>query len=272
LKIYRRYIVLIALIVAITGWHLVLCEPFRSGIVCFPSDDECTVRVARTINPFTDVLTMRASSPAQHGATDKSTAAEFREGFITSAESAAENQLRHYARRHFDLYAMVLPYSVTVDMERATTAKVEAAEDSGEPRPPSWNESTEAIIKKQEAIAKWPEVETAERRLFGKRTAEVESLAVMGEDLQGTLVISTRCLAHACPNHSALWIVDLSTGKAAGEITSDGVMDKSGKAETVVCLGDYESAERLPSVLQEGIKDALTENPQMSISYVPQIQ
>ena len=267
----RIYWLCAAVIVLIMGWHLVLCEPFKSGIVCFPTDDECTVRVTRTINPFTDVLTMRAPSPAQFGVTDKSTAAEFRVEFITNAESVAENQLHHYARRYFDPYAMVLPYSVIVDMNRTTTAKVETAEDRAESGLPSLNESTDAIIKKQEAIAKWPEVETAERRLFGKRTAEVESLGVMGEELQGTIVISTRCLAHACPNHSAMWIVDLSTDKAAGEITSDGIMDKSGKAAMVVCLGDYENSDALPSVLQEGIKDALAENPQISVSYIPQI-
>ena len=152
---------------------------------------------------------------------------------------------------------MVLPYSVTVDMKGTTTAGVE-----------TW----EAITKKQVAIAKWPEVETAERHLFGKRTAEVDSLEVMSEELRGTLVVSTRCMAHFCSNHSAMWIVDLSTGKAAGEITSDGVMDKSGRAEMVVCLGDYANSDALPSVLQEGIKDTLTDYPQISVSYVAQIQ
>jgi hypothetical protein len=133
-------------------------------------------------------------------------------------------------------------------------------------------ETGEAITKKQVAISKWPEVETAERHLFGKRASEVDSLEVMSETVQGTLVISTRCMAHFCSNHSAMWVVDLSTGKAAGEIASDGVMDKSGKAEMVVCLGDYESANTLPSILQEGIKDTLTDYPQISVSYVPQIQ
>jgi hypothetical protein len=78
-------------------------------------------------------------------------------------------------------------------------------------------------------------------------------------------------MAHFCSNHSAMWIVDLSTGKAAGEITSDGIMDKSGKAEMVVCLGDYENLYALPSLLQQDIKDTLTDNSHMSVSYVPQI-
>jgi DUF2939 family protein len=124
----------------------------------------------------------------------------------------------------------------------------------------------------QTTTSKWPEAKTAERRLFGIRTAEVDSLEVMSETLEGALVISRRCMAHFCPNHSAMWIVDLSTGKAAGEIMSDGTMDGSGKAEMVVSLGDYENLYALPSLLQQDIKDTLTYNSHMSVSYVPQIQ
>jgi hypothetical protein len=124
----------------------------------------------------------------------------------------------------------------------------------------------------QLAIADWPEVKTAERRLFGRRTAEVDGLGVMSETLQGTIVISTRCMAHFCPNHSAMWTVDLSTGNSAGEITSDGIMDKSGKAEIVVCLGDYENLDALPSQLQGEIKDNPIANSSISVKYVPRIQ
>ncbi|MGA9974412.1 MAG: hypothetical protein WBP98_06390, partial [Candidatus Sulfotelmatobacter sp.] len=120
------------------------------------------------------------------------------------------------------------------------------------------------------AVAKWPEVKAAERRLFGRRTAEVESLEVMSETLQGTIVISTRCKAHFCTNHSAMWTVDLSTGNSAGEIASDGVMDKTGRPEIVVCLGDYENADALPSPLQEEIKDNPIGNSPAGISYVRQ--
>jgi hypothetical protein len=128
------------------------------------------------------------------------------------------------------------------------------------------------VRRNQLAIANWQEVKTAEQRLFGTRTGEVDSLGVMSEALDGTLVISTRCMAHFCPNHSAKWIVDLSTGKAAGEITSDGVMDKSGKAEIVVCLGDYGNLYAIPSQLQHDIKDTLAGHPNIRVSYVPQIQ
>jgi hypothetical protein len=122
------------------------------------------------------------------------------------------------------------------------------------------------------AVAKWPEVKAAERRLFGKRVAEVDSLEVMSETLQGSIVISTRCMAHFCTNHSAMWTVDLSTGNSAGEIASDGVMDKTGRAEIVVCLGDYENLDALPSPLQEQIKDDPIGNSSPGISYVHQIQ
>jgi hypothetical protein len=122
------------------------------------------------------------------------------------------------------------------------------------------------------AVAKWPEVKAAERRLFGKRTAEVDGLEVMSETLQGTIVLSTRCMAHFCTNHSAMWTVDLSTGNSAGEIASDGVMDKTSRSEIVVCLGDYENADALPSPLQEEIKDNPIGNSPPGISYVRRIQ
>jgi hypothetical protein len=128
------------------------------------------------------------------------------------------------------------------------------------------------LRRNQLAIATWPEVKTAERRLFGRRVAEVESLGVMSETLQGTIVISTRCMAHFCTNHSAMWIVDLSTGNSTGEIASDGVMDKTGRSEIVVCLGDYENADALPSPLQEEIKDNPIGNSPPGISYVRRIQ
>ncbi len=128
------------------------------------------------------------------------------------------------------------------------------------------------IRRNQLAIANWPEVKTAERRLFGKRVGEVESLGVMSETLQGTFVISTRCMAHFCTNHSAMWTVDLSTGNSAGEIASDGVLDKTGRSEIVVCLGDYENADALPSPLQEEIKDNPIGNSPPGISYVRRLQ
>ena len=122
------------------------------------------------------------------------------------------------------------------------------------------------------AVAKWPEVKAAERRLFGKRTAEVDSLEVMSESLQGTIVISTRCMAHFCPNHSAMWTVDLSTSNSAGEIWSDGTMDKTGRAEIVVCLGDYGNLDALPSPLQDEIKANPAGNSSSNVSYIRQIQ
>jgi|HubBroStandDraft_1064217.scaffolds.fasta_scaffold25152_5 hypothetical protein len=123
-----------------------------------------------------------------------------------------------------------------------------------------------------QAVAKWPEVKAAERRLFGRRATEVDSLEVMSETLIGTIVLSTRCMAHFCTNHSAMWTVDLSTGKSAGEIASDGIMDKTGKAGTVVCLGDYENVVALPPQLQEEIKENPTGNSSPVISYVRQIE
>jgi len=110
-----------------------------------------------------------------------------------------------------------------------------------------------------------PEVQKAERRLFGKRTAEVDSLEVTSGTLQGTLAVTTRCKAHSCADRYAMWTVDLTTGEAAGALAD--------KSTVLVCLGDYGSAENLPQVLQSEIEEQSKEGfpSPKRILYVPQI-
>jgi hypothetical protein len=91
-----------------------------------------------------------------------------------------------------------------------------------------------------------PEVKKAEQRLFGERTAEIDGLEVISETQQGTFAVTTHCKAHACPDHYAVWTVDLSTGEAAGAIADE--------SEIVVYLGDYGDADKLPQVLQSEIE------------------
>jgi len=85
-------------------------------------------------------------------------------------------------------------------------------------------------------------ISRAERRLFGEKTTEVESLGVISETMQDGLAVTTHCQAHFCANHYAVWTVDLSTGQAAGALVD--------ATEAVIYLGDYEGVEKLPSVLQ----------------------
>lgn len=91
-----------------------------------------------------------------------------------------------------------------------------------------------------------PEIKKAEQRLFGAKTADVDRLEVTSQSLQGALAMTTRCKAHFCPDHYAVWTVDLSTGEAAGALADT--------SEVVVYLGDYGSAEKLPPVLQSEIE------------------
>ncbi|MFZ0957425.1 MAG: hypothetical protein WAN60_13845 [Candidatus Sulfotelmatobacter sp.] len=111
-----------------------------------------------------------------------------------------------------------------------------------------------------------PEVKRAEQRLFGERAAYVESLGVRGGALQGALAVTTHCMAHDCPDHYAVWTVDLSTGQAAGALADP--------SEIVVYLGDYDSAENLPPALQAEIEQQRSEGlpSPKRVRYVPQAQ
>jgi len=91
-----------------------------------------------------------------------------------------------------------------------------------------------------------PEVKKAEQRLFGEKTADVEALEVTSEAVQGTIAVTTRCKAHFCSDHYAVWTVDLSTGEAAGALADE--------SEVAVYLGDYGSAENLPPALLSEIQ------------------
>ena len=91
-----------------------------------------------------------------------------------------------------------------------------------------------------------PEVKKAEQRLFREKTSDVEALEVTSEAVQGTIAVRTRCKAHFCPDHYAVWTVDLSTGEAAGALADE--------YEVVVYLGDYGGVEDLPPVLLSEIQ------------------
>jgi hypothetical protein len=110
-----------------------------------------------------------------------------------------------------------------------------------------------------------PEVKKAEQRLFGERTAEIDRLEVISETRQGTLAVTSHCKAHACPDHYAVWTVDLSTGEAAGALADE--------SEVVVYLGDYGSAEKLPPVLLSEIEHQRQEglSSPKRVRYVSQI-
>lgn len=94
----------------------------------------------------------------------------------------------------------------------------------------------------------------------------MDGLEVTSKSLQGTLAVTTRCKAHFCPDHYAVWAVDLTTGEAAGALADDSTV--------LVCLGDYGSPAKLPQVLQSEIEDQSKEGlpSPKRILYVSQIQ
>ncbi len=139
-------LVLLGVVALVFGWHMLLCLTHWSGTLCEDvlfgaaslSNGECRLSVSVTANPFTDVITMRFPSPAQFGITDRAMAEGWRVGFRASAAESAENVAHHWVRDNFDLYAMLLPYSVTVEQAEERPAQApdmprpaSAAHDSG---------------------------------------------------------------------------------------------------------------------------------------------
>lgn len=170
------------------------------------------------------------------------------------------------------LAGVVLAAFVVAHFSGHTSGAHEAGSDTFDPRGGKFDEhmSTAFPIQKPPEVP-WqalPEIKKAERRLFGERAGEIESnLDLSSGELQGSLAVWTACKSHDCPDHYAMWTVDLSTGHAAGAITND-------RSEIVVYLGDYESMDTLPAVLQAKIEEQRKEGwpSPKRIRYISQAQ
>lgn len=75
----------------------------------------CRTTASLWVNPLTDAATLTVPKLASLGGEDKGLADGFRMGFDFAASAVAEKKLNDSARKHFDLYAMALPYRVIVE-------------------------------------------------------------------------------------------------------------------------------------------------------------
>jgi len=91
------------------------------------------------------------------------------------------------------------------------------------------------------------EMRQAERRVFGARVAEIEHYMTGSGQWAGTdLAVIKFCKPHDCGDHGGVFSIDVSTGRAAGELRSE--------SEVIVYLGDYGNADELPSFLKSEVE------------------
>lgn len=91
-------VLIIAVLVFI--WHLILWSMWGGPYV--------------NINPITDVAIVKMPGPSAFGITDPQTAAAFEGGRDLTGVPIGEHKLNNYARQYLDVYAMVLPYRVSI--------------------------------------------------------------------------------------------------------------------------------------------------------------
>jgi len=99
---------------AIIMWHLLLCA-MTPTVVCF-DEQNCRSFVTNNINPLTDHMTIRIHEPvSQNSDDDEVFLASFKSGFEFGFSVVAENRANRIAHENFDLYAMVFPYTVSLE-------------------------------------------------------------------------------------------------------------------------------------------------------------
>lgn len=89
--------IIIGLVVA---WHVVVCLSMNNEYY--------------DVNPLTDVATLKLPGAAAYGITDPAEATGFKWGRALTGVPAAEYQLNLYARKYLDLYALIIPYRVSI--------------------------------------------------------------------------------------------------------------------------------------------------------------
>jgi len=91
-----------------------------------------------SINPLTDVATLKMPGPAESGITDPQGIAAFEGARALVAVPIAENKLGVYAREYVDLYALLIPYRVTV-VDRTGQSTISSTGPTARPGAQDWH-------------------------------------------------------------------------------------------------------------------------------------
>lgn len=96
----KKVVLLVVFFAAVVVWHIFVCNSMDN--------------VYWSINPLTDVATLKMPGAASIGITDPAEKAGFEGGRALVGVPIAENKLNLYARQYFDLYAWIVPYRVAI--------------------------------------------------------------------------------------------------------------------------------------------------------------
>ena len=118
----RRLVwMVVGVLVAIVGWHVVQSFPIRADAESFGKKRlPANATAEASVNPFTDLVTVNVMTPLQREKSDPlaglGAALESALGETVSAvfEPSVERDLNIRARERYDLYAIVVPYRVRI--------------------------------------------------------------------------------------------------------------------------------------------------------------
>ena len=94
-------------VLLVFGWHLIQVRGIDAG------DVEEQADMSATINPLTNLVTLTI-----YQAPDRGWGEEMAEGFIQMmGPGVIERAMNTEARKNFDLYAMIIPYRVSIETQ-----------------------------------------------------------------------------------------------------------------------------------------------------------
>jgi hypothetical protein len=96
----KKTALIVVILAAIFLWHV---------YVCLSMENE-----SYNVSPVTDVVTLKLPGAASYGITDPQEAAGFNGGRDLVGVPNAEHKLNLYARQYLDVYAMIVPYRVSI--------------------------------------------------------------------------------------------------------------------------------------------------------------
>lgn len=118
----KRAMIIAMFIVGIAfAWHILLLSQWSGPKV--------------NINPLTDVATVRMPGPSDIGITNAEQAAAFEGARDLTGIPIGEHKLNNFARQYLDVYAMVLPYRVSIVDDQPLQTRAELPPAPATPLP-----------------------------------------------------------------------------------------------------------------------------------------
>jgi hypothetical protein len=112
----RRTQVILWLVAVVFFWHIVLVMSTSDPCQKAPADQRqaCSAAVSVNVNPFTDHVTLKIREP-NAAPTPTAFDAAFTGGVFLVLSVMMEHNFNNWAHENFDLYAMLFPYTFSVE-------------------------------------------------------------------------------------------------------------------------------------------------------------